>query len=478
MAAEREAMRIEIEGAVQGVGFRPFVYRLAQQWALAGQVQNTPGGVSIQVEGSAAQLEHFLTALHDEHPALAVIQHVHTEAVPPAGFDHFSIEHSQGGGQKTALVLPDIATCPDCLHEIFDPANRRYRYPFTNCTHCGPRYSIIDALPYDRVHTTMRHFTMCPECQAEYEDPLDRRFHAQPNACPVCGPHLELWDPEGTCLLSHDEALLAAADALRKGQILALKGLGGFQLLVDARNEQAVQRLRQRKQRPDKPFALMYPSLEQVRQDCAVSTLEADLLTSPAAPIVLLWGPDAPLAPAIAPGNPYRGVMLPYTPLHHLLMADLDFPVVATSGNLSDEPICIDNDDALRRLAEIADLFLLHDRPIRRQVDDSVVRVLVGQPQILRRARGYAPFPITLDAQLPAVLGLGAQQKNAVAAASGQQVFVSQHIGDLDNVESDRVFQRTIHDFETLYDWQPALIAHDLHPDYRSNSLCAHSAPA
>ncbi|MAS33833.1 MAG: carbamoyltransferase HypF [Anaerolineaceae bacterium] len=473
MIAERQVTRIVIEGAVQGVGFRPFVFRLAHELGLNGFVSNTSSGVVIELDGDSATVEHFINRLYREKPPLAVIDSLTSEAAYAAGYSSFEICLSQERGSKTALVLPDIATCPDCLNDISDPHNRRYRYPFTNCTNCGPRYSIIRALPYDRACTSMRQFDMCPACRAEYEDPRNRRFHAQPNACPVCGPHLELWDRQGRIISTHDDALLQAAAAIRAGQIVALKGIGGFQLLVDARNVDAVQQLRERKHRPAKPFALMFPSLAMIREQCLISSLEADLLTSPGAPIVLLRAKNALVAQHVAPGNPNLGVMLPYTPLHHLFMAELDFPVVATSGNRTSEPICIDEHEALARLSGIADLFLTHDRPIVRQVDDSVVRVVAGELQILRRARGYAPLPIHTRQPLPKILAVGGHLKNTIAASSGSRIFVSQHIGDLDSEPALAAFERTIRDFRTLYDWSPDVIAHDAHPDYRSTYYAA-----
>ncbi len=496
-------VKIAIYGAVQGVGFRPFVYRLARELHLTGWVLNSAQGVFIEVEGPKEQLEEFLRRLQRDKPPRAVIQSLESSWLDPIGYTEFEIRHSDESGQKTAFILPDIATCPDCLREIFDPADRRYRYPFTNCTNCGPRFSIIEALPYDRPNTTMRRFPMCPDCQAEYENPQDRRFHAQPNACPQCGPHLELWDRQGTVLARHDEALLQAAQAIRQGLIVAVKGLGGFHLICDARNEQAVQELRRRKHREEKPFALMYPDLETVKEHCEVSDREERLLCSPEAPIVLLRrkaftpdpslsphpcpplpprgegpGDDAGVAPAVAPHNPYLGVMLPYTPLHHLLMAELGFPVVATSGNLSDEPICTDEHQALEKLNALADLFLVHNRPIARHVDDSIVRIVGNRELVLRRARGFAPLPIRLRTSEPkTVLAVGAHLKNTVALAVGPQVFISQHIGDLETAEAFRAFERVIGDLERLYETHPKLIAHDLHPDYLSTQYAQARAP-
>ena len=396
-------LSVTIRGAVQGVGFRPFVYRLATSMGLTGWVNNSAQGVFIEVEGNQTTLNAFVHRIKTEKPSLAHISDLEHRLLAPNGFTTFNILHSQESGSKTALVLPDVATCPDCLAEIFDPTDRRYLYPFTNCTNCGPRFGIITSLPYDRCHTTMEQFIMCDHCRAEYEDPLDRRFHAQPNACPTCGPHLELWDKSGMILASRHEALLQTAEAIRRGQIVAVKGLGGFHLMTDAQNAEAVTHLRERKHRPEKPLALMYPSLAQVQRDCELTDLEERLLCSTQAPIVLLERKsDVLIASGVAPGNPTLGVLLPYTPLHHLLLAELSFPVVATSGNLSDEPICVDEYEALQRLHNIADCFLVHNRPITRHVDDSIVRVMARCETILRRARGvtlpcrFVPTPIIL----------------------------------------------------------------------------------
>lgn len=465
----QERMAIHIRGAVQGVGFRPFVYRLAHEMGLAGWVSNSAQGVHIEAQGEAALLLCFVERIQREAPPHARITHLETAWRPPMHEVDFTIHHSDTHGAKSVLLLPDLAICPDCLRDILDPANRRYRYPFTNCTHCGPRYSIIAALPYDRASTSMSRFAMCPDCQREYDNPADRRFHAQPNACPRCGPQLFLWDAQGRALAERDDALLWAAEALRRGQIVACKGLGGFHLLVDARSESAVQRLRARKRRPHKPLATMFPSLEAVKAACVVSEPEAQVLGSAAAPIVLLrLKPGAQVAASVAPGSPHLGVMLPYTPLHVLLLRALGFPLVATSGNLSDEPICTDERDALARLGGIADLLLAHDRPILRPVDDSVVQVINGEAQVLRRARGYAPLSLELDAPTSPALAVGAHLKNTIAVSSGAQMFLSQHIGDLDNARTFDVFASTLADLQRMYEVQPAAIAHDLHPDYRS----------
>ncbi len=479
IAPAQTRLKLVVRGAVQGVGFRPFIHRLASELTLCGWVNNSSQGVFIEVEGLRVDLEKFLLRLDTEKPPRSFIQSLETSWLDAVGYDDFEIRHSESGGNKTALVLPDIATCPDCLREILDPNDRRYRYPFTNCTNCGPRFSIIEALPYDRANTSMKSFTMCPQCQAEYDDPANRRFHAQPNACPVCGPHLELWDLDGRILSKHDKALPAAAEAIRSGQIVAVKGIGGFHLMVDARNEAAVSRLRERKHREEKPLALMFPSLESIKTVCEVSALEERWLRSAEAPIVLLKripGYKSQTANSVVFGNPNLGVMLPYTPLHHLLMAELNFPVVATSGNLSDEPICTDEREAVERLRDIADVFLVHNRPIVRHVDDSVVRVMLNRELVLRRARGYAPLPISLKSKIQSpkskgILAVGAHLKNAVALAVGNQVFISQHIGDLETEEAYTAFQRVISDFEKLYDTKPEIIVADLHPDYLSTKF-------
>jgi hydrogenase maturation protein HypF len=474
----RKRLSMRIQGVVQGVGFRPFIYRLATELGLVGWVNNSAQGVLVEAEGSQEQLEIFLQRIQQEKPPHASIQSMTSSLLEPVGYGTFEIRPSTGG-QKTTLVLPDRATCSDCLREILDPTNRRYHYPFTNCIHCGPRFSILEALPYDRAHTTMKNFRMCNQCQTEYEHPLDRRFHAQPNACPECGPQLALWEADGSVHASGNEALLTTANALRQGSIVAIKGLGGFHLMVDARNREAVLRLRQRKQRKEKPFALMYPSFEMVQAQAEVSDLEEKLLRSPEAPIVLLRrrrGP-IPLEPVeeVAPGNPYLGIMLPSTPLHYLLMAELGFPVVATSGNLAHEPICTDEYEALQRLGPIADLFLVHNRPIARPVDDSIVRVVMDRALMLRRARGYAPLPVEYQASLPPLLAVGAHLKNTIAISVDQHIFVSQHIGDLETVQARETFQKTLTSFQQLYDVHPKAIVCDAHPDYPSTHYAQQS---
>ncbi|MGI8889977.1 MAG: carbamoyltransferase HypF [Chthoniobacterales bacterium] len=464
-----ERARVQVRGAVQGVGFRPFVYRLAHELSLRGWVNNSSQGVFLEVEGEVSQLQDFLSRLTNEKPPRAIIQSCESVQLDPVGYKIFEIRESEDRGSKTALILPDLATCEDCLREIFDPHDRRFRYPFTNCTNCGPRFSIIEALPYDRANTSMKKFAMCANCEREYRDPGDRRFHAEPTACPRCGPRLQFWDSLGSALAQDDSALLRTATAIRAGQVIALKGIGGFQLLVDARNDEAVQALRQRKHREEKPLAVMFPSFGSVAACCEISPLEERLLKSPEAPIVLLrTSHDSELSAQVAPGNPNLGVMLPYSPLHHLLLHELGFPVVATSGNLSDEPICIDEREALARLSGLADCLLVHDRPIVRHVDDSIVRALGGREMMLRRARGYAPLPITIKAAEATILAVGAHLKSAVALSARTNVFVSQHIGDLSTKEAHDAFTRSVADLPRLYDAQPALVAHDLHPEYLS----------
>lgn len=485
--AGQQRVRVTIQGAVQGVGFRPFVYRLATELGLMGWVVNNSQGVFLEVEGDGSTLQRFLARLPAEKPPRALIQTLDTSWLPPAGFERFEIRHSEADGPKTVLVLPDVATCPDCLAEVQSAADRRYHYPFINCTNCGPRFTIIQGLPYDRPHTTMRRFAMCPACEAEYRSPLDRRFHAQPNACPVCGPQLALfdsWQASRTPIALAGRALQLAAEALRHGQIVAVKGLGGFQLVVDASNPVAIAHLREHKPRRDKPFALMVADLDQARALVAVSPAAEALLTAPEAPIVLLPRHEAnastlAVAAEVAPGNPTLGIMLPYTPLHHLLLHEVGQPVVATSGNLADEPICIDEAEAMDRLGPMADLFLVHDRPIARHVDDSVAWIVDGAPQLLRRARGYAPLPVLLPQSVPTLLAVGAHLKNTVALSVRNQVFISQHIGDLETAEAMAAFERVIADFIRLYEAIPAAIAHDLHPDYLSTHWALeHGQPA
>ena len=467
----RERLRLIVRGAVQGVGFRPYVYRLARRHSLDGWVNNSPDGVQIEVEGPKAKLEQFFLELGPDRPPRAMIHGLESVWLDAAGHRGFEIRESTVPGAATTLVAPDIAVCDDCRAEIFDPANRRHRYPFTNCTNCGPRFSLIESLPYDRARTSMRGFTMCPDCEHEYHDPLDRRFHAQPNACPVCGPQLALWNPQGDVLAAGDEALRMAAAAIRDGRIVAVKGLGGFHLMALASMPSAVETLRTRKRRSEKPLAVMVPTITDVESICLTSPAEQRLLLSPEAPIVLLRRRshgDMPIADAVAPGNPWLGVLLPYTPLHHLLLDDIGEAVVATSGNLSDEPICTDEHDALARLGGIADLFLVHNRPIVRHVDDSIARVQLGRELVLRRARGYAPLPVTLGDVAPPIVAVGAHLKNTVAVNVGDLAFLSQHVGDLETPQALDAFTRVIDSLQDLYGVTPVAAAADLHPDYLS----------
>jgi len=470
-ASPPRRLKATIRGAVQGVGFRPFVYRLATSLQLNGWVGNTSQGVSLEVEGPTTQIDAFLKRVGQEKPVQSLIQSIETSFLETAGYDAFVFKHGEEDGEKTAQILPDLATCPDCLKEIFNPSDRRYLYPFTNCIHCGPRFTIIEKLPYDRSNTTMKGFTMCDRCREEYTDPLNRRFHAQPNACPDCGPHVELWNEKGNILSTHQNALAQAAHALRQGALVAVKGVGGFHLMADASNDGTIFLLRKIKNREEKPFALMYPSLDMVKQHCEVSPVEENVLRSSGSPIVLLKrrpGVDIPIAPSVAPKNPSMGVMLPYSPLHHILLRELGMPVVATSGNMADEPICIDEDKAVRQLGSIAKLFLVHDRPILRHMDDSVVRVVMGKDMLLRRARGYAPMPVHFEDQLPPVLAVGAHLKNTVATSVRRDVFVSQHIGDLATTQAFDAFQGVVKSFRRLYSLVPSAVIHDEHPQYLS----------
>lgn len=463
-------LRIEIQGAVQGVGFRPFIWRLANELDIHGWIQNTSRGVQIDAEGDFENLRTFLLRIPHDKPRHAILYSLKHQHMSPKGYTLFEIIPSDDQADKQAWILPDIATCSDCLDEIFDPANRRYLYPFTNCTHCGPRFSIIERLPYDRRHTSMKMFTMCPRCQKEYDSPDDRRFHAQPNACPECGPHVELWDSNGVVISQHNEALEQCVALIKQGKILAIKGLGGFHLVVDAENDWAVNRLRTCKGRDEKPFALMIPDVTWVEEHCSCSDFEKLALLSPESPIVILHRNKIlkDISAAVAPRNPLLGVMLPYTPLHHILIRALGRPFVATSGNLADETICITNEQALHRLGNLADYLLVHNRPISHHVDDSIVRVMAERQIVLRRARGFAPLPLNLHKDIPPAIAVGGHLKNTIAVANGRSIFVSQHIGDLETEDSCKTMEKTVADFERLYNIDPHFILHDLHPDYVS----------
>ena len=481
--AEEKSILLRLRGRVQGVGFRPVVFRLAHELRLRGWVRNNAAGAEVVLAGGADAIDHFQRALAGRLPAAADLQSVEELPAPPDIPSGFEIRLSAAAdGARVAGILPDLATCPDCLRDIFDPHDRRYRYPFANCTHCGPRFSILNALPYDRANTTMQGFQMCAACEAEYRDPGNRRFHAQPNACSVCGPKVVWTDAAGTVLAERDPALQALAEALREGHIVAVKGIGGFHLLVEARNTAAVQRLRERKHRDQKPFAVLFPTREAIAETCEVSEAERAWLESQAAPIVLLRkrAVGRGLAATVAPGLPWIGAMLPYTPLHHLLLRDLGFPVVATSGNLTDEPICTDNTEALARLGNIADFFLLHDRPIARPMDDSVLAVCAGEPIMMRRGRGLAPGTIPLAGVPDGWLAAGAQMKSSVAVTAGGHVVMSPHIGDLDHEGAVRLWRRSVDDLMGLHGLKVVRAVTDLHPDYASTrgaaALCPRSS--
>ena len=462
------AVHINVRGVVQGVGFRPFVYQLATKYNLKGWVCNTSEAVKIEVEGEAEAIERFLLALQKQAPPRASIEDITTTHYSPANYEGFEIRHSMAEEGKYQLISPDIATCQDCLKEILNPDDRRYRYPFTNCTNCGPRFTIIKDIPYDRPLTTMNRFKMCPECQREYDDSLNRRFHAQPNACPKCGPTLELVDNQGTSTNSTD-TITATSKLLREGKIIAIKGLGGFLLACDATNQVVINRLRQRKVRPSKPLAIMASSIEEVKKHCYVSDEEEILLASPHSPIVLLkWRAGSSVSSAVAPNLKYLGVMLPYTPLHHILLRETVLPLVMTSGNLSEEPIAKDNDEAIQRLKDIADYFLMHNRDIYVRYDDSVTMVERGVTQLVRRARGYAPHPIHLPFKSRQILACGAEEKNTFCLTREHHAFVSQHIGDMENLETMEHFENTISLYQRLFRIEPTIIAHDLHPEYLS----------
>ncbi|MDR3405839.1 MAG: carbamoyltransferase HypF [Chthoniobacter sp.] len=463
-----------MSGTVQGVGFRPFVHRLAAELGVAGWVRNAMGGVEIEIEGEAGVLDQFVQRLRAQPPPSASIVALRQHAMPPAQSEGFQILDSTEKptvDARPADIVPDLATCANCLSELFDPADRRFEYAFINCTHCGPRFSIVLELPYDRDRTTMRGFAMCTACRAEYESPENRRFHAQPNACAQCGPQLTWLDASGNLLASRGDALAAAVRAIEDGRIIAVKGIGGFHLIADARNETVIATLRKRKHRPAKPFAVMMPSLAMAREEVAISDAEAAFLTAPSAPIVILRRrADSSLPSSLAPGNPTLGILLPHSPLHHLLMRRLGFPVIATSGNVSEEPICIDNGEAVSRLRGIADGFLVHDRPIARPVDDSVMRFVAGRDMLLRRSRGFAPAPVMVPGIDVPVLGCGGDLKGTVAVTDAGRVRLSQHLGDLASVESRRTFEHHLAAFPDLAGARLEAIACDSHPGYHSRA--------
>jgi len=460
---------LRINGIVQGVGFRPFVYRLANELHLCGFVRNDSKGVEIEIEGAEEALGMFRNRLTTSMPAMARITTVDSFPLSFRGDRHFVIDVSQSESGVNTYISPDIAVCAECLSEMQEPGNRRFAYPFINCTNCGPRFTIVDRIPYDRDNTSMHKFILCPECRAEYDNPSDRRFHAQPNACPICGPQVWL-EIKGKRVASRRDAVSQAIDLLAQGAILAVKGLGGFHLAVDPFNAAAVQELRIRKNRVDKPFALMAANLDTVRQFCRVSNREAELLQDPARPIVLLDKlPDCSFASCVVPGANTLGWMLPYTALHHLLLAQGIPALVMTSGNIAEEPIVTDNEDARNRLSLLVDAFLMHDRDIRQRCDDSVVRVATDVRQHVRRSRGFVPSPILLrNPATHRILACGGEMKNCVALSRGDSVFLSQHIGDLDNPSAYEFFQKTVAHLKRLFEIDPEIIACDLHPEYLS----------
>lgn len=464
----RVRWRIKVEGIVQGVGFRPSVYRMAQRFHLKGFVQNRSDGVIIEVEGRKGILSRFLESLKKDSPPRAIINDVSVEEIEPAGYADFTIEGSSRLDMRETLISPDIATCADCLHELFDRENRRYGYPYINCTNCGPRFTIIEDIPYDRNNTTMSSFPMCEQCQAEYEDPHDRRFHAQPDCCPVCGPHIHLVDRDGR--VCEGDSIEAAAGLLEQGSIVAVKGLGGYHLACDAMDEKVVADLRKRKFREDKPFALMAGSMEDVREHCTVTSKEEALLTSPRRPIVLLARrADSRIAPSVAPKQRYLGFMLPYSPLQHLLFSYLDTVLVMTSANVSDEPIAYLDEDVQERLHGVADYFLIGERKIFSRCDDSVTRIFREHEYIVRRSRGYAPEPMFLPLAVKQdILAVGPYLKNTFCLLKGNKAFVSHHIGDLENMEALDAFTSEIEHYMRLFDIHPDVVAYDLHPDYPS----------
>jgi hydrogenase maturation protein HypF len=464
-------LRIEVRGIVQGVGFRPFVYRIAHEHGINGTVSNNPLGVDITASGEGDQIYLFLKDLKDEAPPAAVVEKVSVFTIEPFEAGAFRIVPSTRQGEKHVLISPDLATCDDCASELFDESDRRYRYPFINCTNCGPRFTIISDTPYDRPNTSMAKFPMCPECRREYDDPADRRFHAQPNACPVCGPRVWLVDADGSPVTG--DAVSETASLLKEGRIVALKGLGGFHLACDATSDEAVSRLRERKNRYGKPLAVMVRDIASARRYCSVDEPAEELLRSTGRPIVLLREhEDSALSRDVATGLSNQGLFLPYTPLHHLVLAEAEMPLVMTSGNVSSEPIAKDNDEALRRLSSIADYFLLHDRDILVRYDDSVSRVFRGAEYPLRRARGYAPYPVRVTPPAPVeVLAVGAELKNTFCLLRGEEAFLSQHIGDMETSSEMEHFEEALASIKRLFALEPKVVAHDLHPDYMTTQM-------
>jgi len=482
----KNRFHIIVKGVVQGVGFRPFIYQLAHSHKLTGWVLNSSKGVIIEVEGEKKDLEAFVEDIGTKAPPLAKIESIDVEFLPPMGYSSFIIKHSVEEQEQFLLISPDICICHDCLRELFDPNDRRYRYPFINCTNCGPRFTIIEDIPYDRPKTTMKKFKMCPKCQAEYDDPANRRFHAQPNACPRCGPSLQLamsrespGRPYGSSeapvragvgsVIRCEDSITETIKLLKEGKIVAIKGLGGFHLACDAENDKAVETLRVRKRRPGKPLAIMLHDVKQIKKHCFVSEDGEKILKSPQRPIVLLLKkPETSISPLVAPNNNYLGVMLPYTPLHYILLKESGMALIMTSGNISEEPIAMENEEALRRLGHIADYFLMHNRDIYSRYDDSVVRVIDGELIMIRRARSFAPFPIRLPFKVKEILACGPELKNTFCLTHENYAFLSQHIGDMENLETFEHFETTLELYKRLFRINPKIVVYDLHPEYLS----------
>jgi len=464
------ARHLEIQGVVQGVGFRPFIFQLAEHNHLKGTVSNTSSGVIIHIEGSEERVTEFIKDIPEKKPPLAIITDITATETDIQNHTSYKIIESTGNQDRSTLISPDVSVCNDCLKELLDTKDRRFRYPFINCTNCGPRYTIIDDIPYDRPKTSMKHFPMCGECQNEYDHPMNRRFHAQPNACPVCGPHVSLFDQSKKELTGRDP-VTETIRLLKEGFIVAIKGLGGFHLAADAENESAVKMLRKRKEREEKPLALMVPDIETARTYVTITDLEEKELLSNRRPIVLLKkrkDTGIGIAPSVAPGNNYLGMMLPYTPLHYMLFEGEIKTLVMTSGNRSDEPICIDNDNAFETLGDIADYFLIHNRDIYLRSDDSIVKINQKRHVFIRRSRGFAPVPVFLDKKLPPILACGAGLKNTVCLTKENRAFLSQHIGDVENLPAYDFYKLTIDHMKRIFDITPEIIAHDMHPDYLS----------
>ncbi|WP_457644283.1 carbamoyltransferase HypF [Persephonella sp.] len=466
----KKRIRIHLTGAVQGVGFRPFVYNIALKHNLTGYVINDTHGVVIEVEGEEDGINRFLISLNSEKPPLAHIFSQELEELPLYGFKEFTIRKSESSGKKEVFILPDISVCDQCLSEMNDESDRRYRYPFINCTNCGPRFSIIERLPYDRPNTTMKKFKMCPDCEKEYKDPANRRFHAQPNACPVCGPYLSLYTSDKEFVAEKEEALKKVVELLADGKILAVKGIGGFHLVCDATDDKAINLLRERKRRGEKPFAVMFRDIDQIKAYASITAFEEAVILSPERPIVVVKSREkTDLSSGVAPYLDRIGVFLPYSPLHYLLLEDYGKPLVMTSANLSDEPIVKDNDEAFEKLSIFTDYILVHNRDIRNRVDDSVVRIIDKKISFIRRSRGYAPLPIKLPFELEKkVLAVGGHQKNTIAIGFDNKAFLSQHIGDLETLDACKNFEEVIEKFFDLYSFEPEVIVSDMHPGYYS----------